>query len=318
MAADRPRLPTKHPVPSPGIGVMLPSFDAHGTGRFPVAEAARHAEALGFDSVWVGDHVSFHPPVMDCVVALSAAAAVTERVALGTGVLLGALRPPALVATAFAGLDRLSNGRVILGLGVGGENPAEYQAVDVPVNERGARLDDLIDALPQLWSGEATTFRGRRIRLDVPPLRPTPVQQPGPPIWIGGRSAIAIRRAALRGAGWLPVWISPARLSESIAQLRDQAAAAGRPAPGVTLMLFATVGPDAARCRAEAAAQVRGQYQLELDAVERWCVLGDPAGLRTTVEAARDAGVTGFILHGGSPDWRSQYDYWAAALDLRR
>lgn len=298
------------------VGVMLPTFDPYGLGRYPVAEAARAAETLGFADVWAGDHLAYHAPSLDCPVALAAAATATKRVRVGSAVLLGPLRPPALVARETAALDRLSEGRFVLGLGVGGENPAEYEAVGVDPRERGARLDDLIEVLPQLWSGEPVRFRGRVLDLRVPPLRPLPLQRPGPAVFVGGRSSAARRRAARCADGWLPVWMSAARLREEVVQLGEDAAAAGRPCPSVRLMVFVNVGDDPGRCRREAAALVRAQYDLPLEDLERWTVLGEAARLEDALGAAREAGADGFVLHAASPDWSAQYERWAERLEL--
>src|SRR6185369_12346784 len=119
--------------PGPRIGVMLPNSGAVGGGAYAVVEAARQAERLGFDSVWSVDHLAFHSGVLEPVVTLAAAAAVTERVELGFGVLLAALRHPALLAKQLGSLHTLSGDRLHLGIGVGGENPAEWAAAGVPV-----------------------------------------------------------------------------------------------------------------------------------------------------------------------------------------
>jgi len=300
----------------PRIGVMLPTFDPFNLDTFPVVEAARVAERLGFDSVWAGDHLSYHAPVVDCLVSLACAASVTRHVRLGTAILLGALRPAPLVATATAALDRLSEGRFVLGLGAGGENPAEYAAVDVDPRERGARLEDLVRVLPQLWDGTATRFQGRKLDLDVPPLRPGPVQQPHPPIWLGGRSAAARGRAARLAQGWMPVWMSATRLSHEIAELDREAAEAGRACPDVALMMFAALGSDEASCRSDAARLAHGQYGLGLDRLERWLVLGAGARLLDEVGAAGAAGADEVILHATRPDWQGQFEAFAAALGL--
>src|SRR5262249_46667158 len=140
---------------------------------------AQAAEAAGFDSLWAGDHVSFHLPLLELTVALATFAAATERIRVGAGVLLLPLRPPALVAREFGSLDYVSGGRVILGIGVGGEHPADFEAVGVPVGERGARANHAMGVLRELFAREA----------------PAPVQPNGPPLWVGGRSDAAIRRA---------------------------------------------------------------------------------------------------------------------------
>ena len=143
------------------------SFGIQGSGplvgRAPVAGSLRadrpRGRGAGFDSLWAGDHVSFHEPLLDITVALSAFAAVTERIVLGAGVLLLPLRAPALVAREFASLDYLSGGRLILGIGIGGEQPADFEAVGVPVRERAARTDEAIAALRALFAGRRRASR---------------------------------------------------------------------------------------------------------------------------------------------------------------
>jgi alkanesulfonate monooxygenase SsuD/methylene tetrahydromethanopterin reductase-like flavin-dependent oxidoreductase (luciferase family) len=110
---------------------------------------ARLAEALGYDSLWAGDHVSFANPILDVTVALATFAAVTSRITIGAGIVLLPLRPPALVAKEFASLDYLSGGRVVLGVGVGGEGSKDFEAVGVPIGERGARANEAMAVPPE-------------------------------------------------------------------------------------------------------------------------------------------------------------------------
>ena len=123
-------------------------------------ELAQQAEALGYDSIWAGDHISYRNPILDVVVALSTFAAVTERITIGAGVVLLPLRHPSVVAKEFSSLDYVSGGRVILGVGVGGEGEKDFEAVGVPVRERGARTNEAMRALRALFSGSGT-FSGR-------------------------------------------------------------------------------------------------------------------------------------------------------------
>ena len=123
-------------------------------------ELAQTAEALGYDSIWAGDHISYRNPILDVVVALSTFAAVTKRITIGAGVVLLPLRHPSVVAKEFSSLDYVSGGRVILGVGVGGEGEKDFEAVGVPVRERGARTNEAMRALRALFSGSGT-FSGR-------------------------------------------------------------------------------------------------------------------------------------------------------------
>src|SRR4029434_5639060 len=157
-------------------------------------ELVRRVEALGFESVWTGDHVSFHGPIHESLTLLATHVAITSGIKLGTAVYLLALRAPAIAAKATATLDALSGGRLIFGVGVGGENPKEFELCGVPHQERGARVTEGIDVVRTLWRDTPATFNGRFTRVTAVSIDPKPVQQP-PPIWIGGRSDAALTRA---------------------------------------------------------------------------------------------------------------------------
>src|SRR6202008_920201 len=119
------------------------------------------AEELGYDSIWAGDHISYRNPILDIVIALSTFAAVTERITLGAGIVLLPLRHPSVVAKEFASLDYVSGGRVILGVGVGGESGPDFEAVGVSPRERGARTDEAMQALRALFGECPSSFAGR-------------------------------------------------------------------------------------------------------------------------------------------------------------
>jgi alkanesulfonate monooxygenase SsuD/methylene tetrahydromethanopterin reductase-like flavin-dependent oxidoreductase (luciferase family) len=123
-------------------------------------ELAQTAEELGYDSIWAGDHISYRNPILDIVVALATFAAATDRITIGSGILLLPLRHPSVVAKEFASLDHVSGGRVIIGVGVGGESAKDFEAVGVDPRERGARTDEAMRALRELFRGRAS-FSGR-------------------------------------------------------------------------------------------------------------------------------------------------------------
>jgi len=175
-------------------------------GIRPMAELVRLAarvEALGFDSLWTADHVVFSQPICDPFQVLAAYASATSTIRLGTCVLLLPLRHPTHVAKQASSLDWMCGGRLTLGIGVGGEFPAEYAACEVPIAERGARTNEAIPILRALWSGEDPPAEGRFFHVPPTKLAPKPAQPAGPPIWIGGRSDAALRRAAWLGDGYL-------------------------------------------------------------------------------------------------------------------
>src|SRR5262245_23894720 len=127
---------------------------------------ARRVESLGYDSLWTGDHVSFHNPLYESLTLLASYASITSRVRLGTAVYLLALRHPTVAAKITSTLDALSGGRLVFGVGVGGENPREFEACGVPHRERGARVTEGIDVVRALWRDSPASFKGRFTEFD--------------------------------------------------------------------------------------------------------------------------------------------------------
>jgi alkanesulfonate monooxygenase SsuD/methylene tetrahydromethanopterin reductase-like flavin-dependent oxidoreductase (luciferase family) len=281
------------------IGVLLPTFDPLRTGGpYPVAEAAREAEDLGFDGVWAGDHLLAPAPWLDAPTCLAAAAAATSTLTLGLSVMLVALRPLAWVAKQVVTLDRLSGGRLQLGVGVGGEYPEEFAAAGVPVKERGRRLDAALEALPDLLLGRAAG--------GVPALEP-PVSAL-PPVLVGGRGDAALRRAARFGDAWLPMWLSPDALAERAGRLAELAAAQDRPTPRLVLLVLTHVDDDLDRAREAAAAHLASQYRLPLEVVERWAALGSADAVAQELSGYLAVGVQELILMPLGPDPLLQYE----------
>jgi probable F420-dependent oxidoreductase len=288
-------------------GILLPTFDPLRIGGAPrVAEAAARAEQLGFDAVWAGDHLACPAPVLDGPSCLAAAAAVTERVSLGLSVMLVGLRQPAWVAKQLATIDALSHGRLQLGVGVGGEFPEEFEAVGARLSLRGARLDETLAVLPDLLTGRPVDHAGEALTLRVPALEPA-MSRP-PPILVGGRGEAALRRAARFGDAWLPMWLTPEKLSHRAARLAELADANGRPRPGLALLLGVHVDPDRKRAQREANSYLVGQYGLALEAVERWSALGSVERVAECVAAYRAAGVQEFVLMALAHDPIRQYE----------
>jgi alkanesulfonate monooxygenase SsuD/methylene tetrahydromethanopterin reductase-like flavin-dependent oxidoreductase (luciferase family) len=297
-----------------GFGLMLPTFDPYRQGAWRLIEAAARAEELGFDSGWAGDHLQYHAPVLEPYGALAAVAARTRSMRLGFGVMLLALRSPVWVAKQLATLDALAPGRVVLGVGTGGENPAEFEAAGVPLRERGRRVDEALEIVGRLLEGGPVDHPGPLLPLRSPGLEPVPGRRL--PLVVGGRSEAAQARAARVADAWLAVWLSPQRVAEGRERIAGLAAAAGRPAPQTLLMVFVNVTGDRARARAEVDALTRGQYGLPLERLERWCLIGDAATVAEGLAAHRAAGADGFVLHPASPDPVAQLEPLAAVRSL--
>jgi probable F420-dependent oxidoreductase len=291
----------------PRCGILLPSFDATRAGGPPqVVAAAQLAEDLGFDAAWVGDHLACPAPGLDAPACLAAAAAVTSRIGLGLSVMLLGLRPPAWAAKQLATIDALSGGRLLLGVGVGGEFPEEFAAAGVPVRQRGARLDDSLAVIGDLLTGRPVEYAGRTLTVSSPGLEPAMAAPP--PIYVGGRGEPALRRAARHADVWLPMWLTPDRLAERSRMLAELAEQAGRPVPGTALLIGVHIDDDRDRARAQAEAHIRGQYRMDLDKVERWTLLESVDGAVEQLDAYRQAGVQEFLLMPLGSEPLVQYD----------
>lgn len=291
-------------------GVMLPNFNPFDLEPWPFLEVVGAVEDLGFDAGWVGDHLAFHPPVIEATNALAAAAAVTTRLKLGFAVLLAAMREPVWMAKAIASIDQLAPGRVVLGVGAGGEHPPEWRAAGAEVSGRGRRLDELLGILPDLLSGRPVSFEGHDLRVESPPLRPA-MGRP-PPLVVGGRSEAALRRAARFGDGWLGVWLSPQGFARSVERIEELAAELGRRPPEPMLLAFVAIGDDESACERDAARLYRGQYDLDYDRVERWTLTGPVDRIADRLAEYRSAGAGSLALIPARPDLVGQVEQMAA------
>ena len=261
---------------------------------------AEQAEFTGYDSLWAGDHVSFHNPILDVTVALTCFAEATARIAIGAGVVLLPLRHPSLLAREFASLDYLSGGRVVLGVGVGGEGGKDFEAVGVDPRERGARADEAMAALRALFAGRQASFSGRFFSFDGVSIEPGPARPGRPPRWVGGRSAAARRRAGRLGDGWMPIWVSAERFASGLADVRRHAEAAGRDPGAIAAAVVcpALAGEDA---RERLARHLEARYGMTAEAhlVDRYCVAGPPEACAARVREYADAGAEHVIFNIG-------------------
>ena len=278
----------------------------------------QRVEQLGFDSVWTGDHVSFHNPLYESLTLLASYAPITRRIRLGTAVYLLALRSPAVAAKITATLDVLSGGRLIFGVGVGGENPKEFELCGVPHAERGARVTEGIDVVRALWRETPATFHGRFSRFEGVSIDPKPVQKL-PPIWVGGRSDAALVRAGSQGDGWVSYVVQPERYARSLEKIREAAHAAGRSLTGFTgaHLAFITVGRDYERARKTWVSVLSRRYAQDFEPLaNKYGVIGTPEQCAAQLAAFRDAGCTYFLLSAiGDPrDEREQLETIAAEI----
>ncbi|NUT99021.1 MAG: LLM class F420-dependent oxidoreductase [Saccharothrix sp.] len=212
----------------------LHGLNARGTlGPAATARLARRAEQLGYGSWWAGDHVVSPStdevePLVDPLVHLSFVAAVTERIELGTGVVILPQRNPLVLAKQAASVDVLSGGRLRLGVGAGWQEQ-EMRAVGVQPSERGARTDEYIDAMKSLWHDEAPEYHGKHVSFSGVDALPKPVEKSGPHLVVGGHSDAAFRRAITKAHGWYGVGNTPEDLTKHLDGLTRVAADVQRP-----------------------------------------------------------------------------------------
>lgn len=250
-------------------------------------EAVRSLEDAGATSFWVGGHVASVNPSPEPMMWLARLAEQTRSATIGTATLLLPLYPPALIAKQIADLDRSSGGRVALGIGVGGEYPSDFAAVDVPLEERGSRADEAIDLLRRFWTAEPVEHAGRHFRYDGVRIHPAPRQHGGPPIYVSGRREPAMRRAARAGDGWMPYLYSPRRYAESVERIHGLASDLDRDLDGFEWLVYlmVAVDEDAEAARRGAARFLGGTYRQDFDAmVDHVAVAGsiDDVGERLT------------------------------------
>ena len=237
------------------FGLLLPTREAVMSGRpetAPILALADRAEAVGFDSVWIGDSITAKPR-HEPLTLLAAVAGRTRRVRLGTAVLLPALRNPVVLAQIVATLDRIAEGRVILGVGIAGDAPAvrkEFETVGVPFERRVGRFLELLEICQALWRRDGVSFKGKHFTIDDVTMEPKPHRAGGPPIWIGGSGPTALREAA-RFDAWFPTGPSVEFFAEQFPRIQAAARAAGRPADAVTGAAYVTLALDPSPAAAE-------------------------------------------------------------------
>jgi len=224
------------------IGVWIPNCRHLATPEIIKTTAVR-AEALGYDSVWVSDHVvvphanvvNFGETIFDPLITLGVVAGATRRVQLGTTVLIIPYRNAVVTAKMISSLDALSGGRVLFGIGAGWV-AAESAMLGLPFKERGAMTDEYLRAMQELWTSRRPAFNGAYTQFNDLVFEPKPIQKPHPPIWVGGHSKAALRRTAEFGAAWHPINRPVEELRASQAEIARLCQARGRAnVPALTL-----------------------------------------------------------------------------------
>lgn len=302
------------------IGTTIP-------GVFPVRaydpgeiRAAAEVADEHFDGLWTGDHLIFRCPILNPVVSLGSVALLTRRVCLGFGILHVTVREVIATAKALSTLDYLAGGRVLVGVGAGGEMPAEFAATGVPITQRGRRANESIEALRVLWQPGPASYAGKYLRFDDVALRPGPARPGGPPIWVGGRGKPALRRAARLGDAWFALFVTPHSLGRRRTFLAEEAERLGRP-PVKTAFHLPTCLADSHRAATEALAGFyRGvsPAQDPYDFEPFWAAAGSTQQLVDRVGAFVEAGVEDVVLAPPGPDFLGQLARVAEAVPALR
>ncbi len=299
---------------TPLIGLSMTANFLRTSGP-PAQEVARAAEAAGLDYLQVGDHVSFLDGTgFDGLVLASAALAYQQRLPVHVGLYLLALRHPLLVARQVADLARLAPGRLVLGVGVGGEDRLEFENCGVDPSTRGKRTDESITLLRQLLTGASVTSEGDFFTLQAASISPAPAQPV--PVIVGGRSPAALRRAGLVGDGWLGLWVSPERYKSAIARIASIAVDSGRSVDRWQhgLNMWCGVHDERSDGRSVLAAAMEKRYKMPFERFARWCPTGSAADVAKLIGDYAEAGCTSVTLVLHNPD---PFDAIAAAAAVR-
>jgi probable F420-dependent oxidoreductase len=269
------------------------------------AREARWIEDAGFDQVSTGEHLFFYGPTSNSFVTLAAAAGATRRIRLLSALTIVPVYPPAILAKLVASLDQVSGGRFDFGVGVGGEYPKEFEAAGVDVKQRGARTDEALEVLEPLLAGEKLTHEGPFARIPGIGLQPPAVQQPRPPIWMGGRKPAAMRRAGRFADVWLPYMYTPEQLAESLTQVNKYAVEFGRPDGALrgAVYCWSAVHADAAQARRQVIDVVSSVYQQDFTPLaDRYLLHGDPERVIERLREYHQAGARDLVFSAAEFD----------------
>jgi probable F420-dependent oxidoreductase len=309
------------------FGILLPTREAVMAGRNDPApelyRLAERAEALHFHSVWVGDSITARPR-LEALTTLAAVSARTRRVRLGTSVLLAALRHPIHLAHMTANLDRLSGGRVILGIGFGRpKDPAqrqEYEMLGLSADRRMKMSEESVRILRLLWREEKASYEGSFTRFREVTLEPKPAQSGGVPIWLASNDVEpGLKRVARMGDGWLSNITSPRVYRECLDKIRHYAAEAGRDPLTIEPAIYLTVAGGGEETKRESHAFLARYYNLPFETVAKAmvCVVGSWEEVIDHIEAYREAGAETAVIRFAAADQIGHLEACAESLGRR-
>jgi probable F420-dependent oxidoreductase len=303
------------------FGLLLPTREIVMNQDVPnfreILDLAERAEDLGFDSVWVGDSLLARPR-FEALTTLAAVAARKQRVRLGTAVLLPMLRQPVVLANQVANLDLIANGRLILGIGIGGNNASvaqEFSACGVSIASRIGMFEETIRLMRRLWTEPEVTFQGRYFQIQSVRLGLRPLQESGVPLWLAGSGDNALRRVLRLGDGWLPISSSPQAFATDWERLQVLGQEMGRDAHELHRCLYTTlnVNADGAQAERELRAFIESYYSIPYDvqATRNGLCAGSAEQCIAWLKAFVAAGAQTIVVRFGSPDQAGQLERFA-------
>jgi len=267
-------------------------------------------ESLEIDSLWLSDRIVSPILTLEPVTFMAYMASRMRNMKFGTSALVLPTRNPVILAKQLATLDFLSQGRLLLAVGLGSDESKDFKATGVRKEERGRRTDEAIVLMRKLWTEESITFEGKFYSVRDLTLLPRPHQKAGPPIWVGGRSQAALRRAGQLGDGWLVSTAAPHEVARGIEAIRCHAREAGRKVPedhyGALLSFFFGKSPE----NALEFAKPSIRFRPDIPPTD-YCALGTPEQVRQKLQEYIDAGVTKFVMRPAGPG-----DSWYEQLEI--
>jgi alkanesulfonate monooxygenase SsuD/methylene tetrahydromethanopterin reductase-like flavin-dependent oxidoreductase (luciferase family) len=250
-------------VGTPNSSFKLPSLSKLG----------KHVEQAGFHRVGISDHlIASHVETFDPIVCLATLCESTSQIRVAVQVMVVPLRHPVQIAHAFTSLDILSNGRIELGVGVGGEWPAEFESMGIDIRSRGDRTDESLEIITSLWRGDCVNFDGKHFQIKGLQSRSLPIQTPFPPIVIGGRSDRALNRAAKVGNRWDGIFLTPDKFSSLKSRL-DELSKISMRNVGSGMVIWACVGKKK-QAQESLAQAMQSFYQVPFERFERFTITG--------------------------------------------
>ena len=299
-----------------------------------IVKAAQNSEELGFDTIWLHDHVVWSSEMhrhhissgateaitdaqeanfFECMTTMSYLAAKTKDIQIGVACLVMPLRNPIYAAKQCATLDHLCDGRLLVGVGLGSKatrESSEFDVFDVPIKGRGNRTDEYIEAMKAIWTQPMASYEGKYLKFDNAEIHPKPVQKPHPPVWVGGWMDQAAVRAGRYGEGWIPGWLSPKEMARGCEILRNTAEDAGRDPAGIKIAVeklaaIARTRDEAMTLALPTIRESSHTYERDVDniqfALDRH-IIGSVDDIRRRIDEFIEAGVQHFELKLIYPD----------------